>query len=66
MDDKPNFGWGAEISNNEKTDDFQKVVAAQNFFISSYLVQILKFYRRNLHNIAYIQILNPLSLVQKP
>ena len=63
--DESDFCACTKVSDNQEGDDFQERISLETFFVSPDKSHLLCFERAYLHDVAYVQILDPLSLVQK-
>ena len=65
LNNKPDFGTGAKVANNEKADDLKEAVSAEAFLVEADDAQLLLLDRSYLHYVSDVQVLNPLSLVEE-
>ena len=65
LDDESDLGGSAEVTDDQEADDFQEVVSTHQIFVSPYLSQIFDLDGHDLHDVAYVQVLHPFSLIQE-
>jgi hypothetical protein len=63
---EPDLGGCTEIPHNQKRYDLQKGIPGKRLFVLSYLLKLIKPNGCYLHDVADIQILDPLGLIQEP
>jgi len=65
LDNESDLGGGAKVPHDQEANHLQKAVPCENLFVLPLVQQLFKLDRRDLHDVADVQILNPLRLVQE-
>ena len=66
LDDEPDLGRSAEVTNDQEADDLQEALSRQGLFVAADRAELVQLYRSDLHNVANVEILDPLCLIKEP